>query len=280
MTSQHHPFHSRVGFGTSGFGNIPGRTTQDLHSIISALEVGYRLIDTAEKYGEGRCEKLLGEAIMAWGGPRRDLDIVSKVLPSNATSQKQVVESCENSLRRLKSDYIDVYLLHWRKPETNLPATLDAFLELQNKGLIRHFGLSNFSLKDIEIWKIMEKSHGITAGAVTLQTRYSLPVCQADDVLLPWIKEKYPMSIMAHTPLQLGEVFTHSDKLAPLAEQESCTIAQLCLAWILRRPECVVIPKSQSKDRQSENFNAGQVILSADTIHTLDKLFHRIETSS
>lgn len=267
------PFKHRIGFGTSGFGNFIPRQKLDIESLESALDVGYRLFDTAEKYADGRAEQYLGGAIKTWGGNRSDLQLVSKVLPDNATSKQSVIDSCNRSLERLKTDYIDVYLLHWRKPETNLMATLEAFKELQEQGKILHFGLSNFNPTSLEDWRNCEIQLGIVNGASVLQTRYSLAERLVDRYLLNHVKEKYQMSVMAHTPLNLGGLLMNADALKPLAEENSCTVAQLCLAWIIRHPHVITIPKSSNSVRQLENLNAEKIILNPTTIDKLNSMY-------
>lgn len=267
------PFKHKIGFGTSGFGNLASLSKRDLESLVSALLVGYKFFDTAEKYGDGKCETLLGNAIQEWGGARSDIQIVSKVLPDNATSKQSVIDACNRSLDRLQTDYIDVYLLHWRKPETDLMATVEAFAELQSQNKIHHFGLSNFNPQGLSDWLDCETKLGIEKGASVLQTRYSLAERIADRVLLNLAKEKYHMSVMAHTPLDLGRLMMFQARLEPLAQENSCTVAQLCLAWILRHPHVVTIPKSGKKERQIENLSAADITLSDSTIEQLNQMF-------
>lgn len=269
-----YPFKHKIGFGTSGFGNLSSLYKRDLESLVSALSVGYKFFDTAEKYGDGKCETLLGNAIREWGGLRSDIQIVSKVLPDNATSKQSVIDACDRSLDRLQTDYLDVYLLHWRKPETNLMATVEAFAELQSKGKIQHFGLSNFNPQGLADWRECEIKLGIEKGASVLQTRYSLAERLVDRFMLNHVKEKYQMSVMAHTPLKLGGMLMqYNSLLEPLALENSCTVAQLCLAWIIRHPHVVTMPKSSQRERQIENLAATGITLTASTIEQLNQMF-------
>jgi diketogulonate reductase-like aldo/keto reductase len=267
-----HPFKSRIGFGTSGFGNIKQRERLDIEALESSLAVGYRMFDTAEMYGNGCCEILLGNAIRVWNGSRQDLQIVSKVLPENATSKTTVIDACRRSLDKLQTDYLDVYLLHWREHNTDLIGVIEAFEELKSQGRILHYGVSNFNPGSLVDWRVRESQFGIKSGACVLQTRYSLNDRLIDKFLLNHVRD-YPMSVMAHSPFQLGKIMQRQDQLRPLAEENSCTVAQLCLAWILRHDHVVVIPKSGHKDRQRENLAADKIQLKPETFEQLEMLF-------
>lgn len=274
---QIYPFNSRIGLGTSGFGDVDFRQGWDQRMLETSLTLGYRLFDTAEMYGSGRCETLLGNAIKVWNSSRRDLQIVSKVLPDNATSKQSVLDACRRSLDRLQMDYIDVYLLHWRKPETDLPGVVDAFLELKRQGLILHYGVSNFNADGIRWFKSLENDRGIAPddpfGARVLQTRYSIVDRQVDRYLLDFAGREYSMSVMAHTPLDLGRLLDKNSALAALAQHEGCTLAQLALAWQLRRTNLVTIPRSKNTQHQRENLQAEKLSLSAHVLEEIDRLF-------
>ena len=271
------PFRSRVGLGLSGFGNLPDKRSFETSRILSALNMGYRLFDTAEMYGEGRCESLLGDAVNIWKGPRQDLQIVSKVLPDNATSKQAVLDACHRSLDRLRMDYIDVYLLHWRKPETDLPGVVDAFLELKSQGRILHYGVSNFNPDGIKWFKNLEAERGVAAdnpaGARVLQTRYSIVDRLVDRYLLNYATNNYQMTIMAHSPLDLGKLFDRAAELSAVAEREGCTLAQLALAWQLRRINLITIPRSKDIKHQQDNFAASKLSLSTRSLEEIDQLF-------
>ncbi len=277
MMTNYFPFQTRVGLGLSGFGNLPDRRSFDISRMVSALNMGYRLFDTAEMYGEGRCETLLGEAVKIWKGARQDIQIVSKVLPDNATSKQAVLDAAHRSLDRLQTDYIDVYLLHWRKPETDLPGVVDAFLELKSQGKILHYGVSNFNPSGITWFKRLEVERGIAtdnpAGARVLQSRYSIVDRLVDRHLLDFATNNYSMSIMAHSPLDLGKLFVKGAELATLAERENCTVAQLALAWQLRRSNLITIPRSKDIAHQTDNLKASKLSLSTVTLQEIDRLF-------
>lgn len=271
------PFRGRVGLGLSGFGNLPEKSSFDTSRILTAINIGYRIFDTAEMYGDGRSETLLGNAYAIWKGPREDLQIVSKVLPSNATSKQAVLDACRRSLDRLRMDYIDVYLLHWREPSTDLPGVVDAFLELKSQGLIHHYGVSNFNPDSIKWFKNLELERGVAhtnpAGARVLQTRYSINNRLVDRYLLDYAANNYNMTVMAHSPLDLGKLFAHEAKLTALAERENCTVAQLALAWQLRRNNLITIPRSKDIRHQTDNFKAVALTLSTVTLQEIDQLF-------
>jgi len=268
-----HPFKTRIGLGTSGFGNVKHRERLDIEALESSLAVGYRMFDTAEMYGDGQCETLLGKAMQVWNGPRHDLQIVSKVLPKNATSKQSVLDACRRSLDRLQTDYLDVYLLHWREHNTNLTQVIEAFEELKSQGCILHYGVSNFNPAGLVDWRDREFLLGIKYGACVLQTRYSLSERVIDRFLLNTVREKYSMSVMAHSPFQLGKLMQDDSQLRPLAEENSCTVAQLCLAWLLRHDHVVVIPKSGRRDRQIDNLGADKIQMNPETLNKLEILF-------
>ncbi len=277
MLENHFPFCSRVGLGLSGFGNLPEKRSFDTSRVLSALNMGYRLFDTAEMYGQGQCEALLGDAVKIWNGARQDIQIVSKVLPDNATSKQAVLDACRRSLDRLQTDYIDVYLLHWRKPETDLPGVVDAFLELKSQGQILHYGVSNFNPDGIKWFKNLEAERGVAvnnpAGARVLQTRYSIVDRLVDRYLLDYATKNYNMTIMAHSPLDLGKLFTQGAELSAVAEREGCTVAQLALAWQLRRTNLITIPRSKDIAHQIDNLKASQLSMSTQTLNDVDRLF-------
>lgn len=277
MLENYFPFRDRVGLGLSGFGNLPDKRSFDTSRILSALNIGYRVFDTAEMYGEGRCETLLGDAVNIWQGARSELQIVSKVLPDNATSKQAVLDACRRSLDRLRMDYIDVYLLHWRKPETDLPGVVDAFLELKSQGLILHYGVSNFNPDGIKWFKNLEAERGVAhnnpAGARVLQTRYSIVDRLVDRYLLNYATKNYHMTIMAHSPLDLGKLFAREAELSAVAEREGCTVAQLALAWQLRRANLITIPRSKDIKHQQDNFAASKLSLSTRSLEEIDQLF-------
>ena len=271
-----YPFNSRIGMGTFGFGTPMADSQEDINSLVNALNLGYRVFDTAEQYASGGAETCLGNAIKAWGGNRAELQIVSKILPANATSKEKVIEHFEASLRRLGTGYIDVYLLHWFLPETDLGSVLDAFLELKQRGLLKTFGLSNFNPTHLKMWKDLEVERGIDPkskqGATVLQTRLNLQERLVDRYLVKFVKREYGMSVMAHTPLA-KRMLARDSRLTELSRELGVTNAEVALAWILRYPHVIAIPKAAHPEKQEINLKAENLILPQAMLDRLDELF-------
>ena len=258
----------RFGLGTWRMGERRATHSGELAALRLALELGYRLFDTAEMYGEGGAESLLGEAFApALRGPlRRDeLFVVSKVYPQHAGTQ-DVVAACERSLRRLQLDHLDLYLLHWRGA-VPLRETVRGFEQLQTRGLIRHWGVSNFDLDDM--LELAEVPGGAACSAN--QVWYSLSRRGVEFDLLPWQRQRQ-MPLMAYSPIDQGVLAEHTG-LAALAERLGRTPGQLALAWTLARPGVVSIPKSSDPLRLRQNLEAARWTLSAEDLAGLDRLF-------
>jgi diketogulonate reductase-like aldo/keto reductase len=213
-------------------------------------------------YGNGRAEEIVAEAAQ---GERDRLFIVSKVLPYNA-SQKGVIEACERSLKRLKTDRIDLYLLHWRGA-VPLADTLAGFARLQRDGKIRHHGVSNFDLNDMKEWV------GLTGGETVAanQILYNLTRRGPEFELIPWCRERQ-IAIMAYTPLGQGRML--QDKaLAEVAARHGASPAQVALAWLLRRDGMMVIPKATQPEHVRDNRAALDLRLTADDLAVIDRAF-------
>ncbi len=250
------------GLGTWRMGERSGQRGAEVDAIRHALDLGVRLIDTAEMYGDGGAEQVVGEAI---SGRRDDLFVVSKVYPHNA-SRKGVVDACERSLRRLKTGYIDLYLLHW-PGDIPILETLDGFHTLLASEKIRDFGVSNFDLEDLE--KIPEREHG-SLGAN--QVLYNLAQRQPEWAVVPWCRERR-IPVMAYSPLDQGGPLLKSPAIRDLAEIHQSTTAQIALAWLLHREQTVVIPKSSQPKRIEENFAALEIQLREQELLELDQAY-------
>jgi diketogulonate reductase-like aldo/keto reductase len=258
----------RFGLGTWRMGE--GRRTQagERAALRLALELGYRLFDTAEMYGEGGAESLLGEALAAAQRgplPRDALFVVSKVYPHHA-SAAGVVAACERSLKRLRLDHLDLYLLHWRGAEP-LAETVRGFAQLRRRGLIRHWGVSNFDLADMQ--ELMAVPGG--TACASNQVWYSLGRRGVEFDLLPW-QQARQMPLMAYSPIDQGALAEHAG-LAALAARHGLTPGQLALAWALARPGVVAIPKSSDPLRLRQNLEAAQRSLPSEALDALDRLF-------
>ncbi len=251
-----------LGIGTWRMGERRAARAEEIATLRLAIELGVTLIDTAEMYGDGKTEALVGEAI----ADRRDeVFLVSKVYPHNAT-REGTGSACERSLRRLRTDRIDLYLLHWRG-DVPLAETLEAFLALQQQGKIRYFGVSNFDLADMqELWELQ----GARAVA-TDQVLYNLTRRSAESALMPWLGERH-IPIMAYSPLEQGRLAQHRELIA-LARRDGMSPAQAALAWLLAHDDVIAIPKSGNRERLKENLGALDHALGPAQLRELDRLF-------
>src|SRR5215472_12051564 len=248
------------GQGTWHMGEDRRRGAEEAAALTLGIELGLTLIDTAEMYGSGRAEEIVAEAAQ---GQRNQLFIVSKVLPYNA-SRKGTIEACERSLKRLKTDRIDLYLLHWRG-SVPLAETLEALVRLQRDGKIRHHGVSNFDLDDMQEWVAL--SGGATVAAN--QILYNLQRRGPEWELIPWCRKRH-IAIMAYTPLGQGRMLQNR-ALADIAARHNATPGQIALAWLLRQDGMMVIPKASRPEHVRENRGAVDVKLSADDLAALDR---------
>ena len=263
-------FQSRIGLGTWQMGEGPSQAKAECAAIRHALEIGYRLIDTAEMYADGVAESLVGKALGPFASSRRtEVTLVSKVLPHNA-SKNGTIKACEASLRRMQCDYLDHYLLHWQGSHS-YESTIEGFLTLQERGLIRHFGVSNFDLEALQSWRAAEKKVGTPSRYQSNQVYYALNERGIEFDLLPAMNT-LNVALMAYSPLGTGNLAQHAD-LSLLAAEHNLSAAQLALAWILRHPHAVAIPKSTQLTRIEENWRASHIQLSANILTQLDTLF-------
>jgi diketogulonate reductase-like aldo/keto reductase len=255
---------SRLGQGAWQIGEDRRKRTEELLALNVGIDLGMNLIDTAEMYGNGRSEELVAEVI---AGRRENIYLVSKVLPENA-SRRGTIAACERSLKRLKTDYLDLYLLHWRG-SVPLEETLDAFTTLRDRGSIRHYGVSNFDRADLE--EALSLPGG--TGTATNQVLYNLEQRGVEFELEPWCRER-GIPLMAYSPLgsDSRRLRTHP-VLKRLAARLGATPARLALAWLLRRPDVVVIPKAASEGHVRDNYAALALALSVDDLAELDRTF-------
>jgi diketogulonate reductase-like aldo/keto reductase len=250
------------GIGTWRMGESRAKRRQELEAIRYALELDYPMIDTAEMYGDGGAEEIIGEALAGHRG-RRPF-IVSKVYPHNAT-RSGTIAACERSLKRMKLERIDLYLLHWRGGE-RLSETYEAFFRLREAGKIADFGVSNFDTGDMKEAATLDK--GLTG---TDQVLYCLSRRGPEYDLLPWLRQR-SIPLMAYSPLDQGRLLGNAT-LKKLAGDLRCTPAQLALAWVLAQPGVVTIPKSMTRERVKENLAAVDIKLSPDVLAELDRAF-------
>jgi diketogulonate reductase-like aldo/keto reductase len=251
-----------LGMGTWKIGETRTRRAEEIATLRTGLDLGLRLIDTAEMYGEGASEELIGEAV---AGRRAEAFLVSKVYPHNA-SRAGAVAACERSLARLKTDYLDLYLLHWRG-RFPLVETIEAFERLRAAGKIRHWGVSNFDLADMA--ELIAATSG--QGVATNQVLYNLTRRGIEWNLLPWAQAR-GLPVMAYSPIEQAELLGRRE-LAELALAHGWTSAQLAIAWVLDRDGVIAIPKTSSRAHLQENTGALDVTLSPEIRRELDNIF-------
>jgi diketogulonate reductase-like aldo/keto reductase len=251
-----------LGQGTWNMAENARHRTSEIAALRQGLELGMTLIDTAEMYANGAAESLVSEAI---AGHRDEVFLVSKVLPNHASHQGTIT-ACENSLRRLKIDRIDLYLLHWRG-RVPLKETLDAFHTLQQTGKIRYWGVSNFDISDMqELVNLLDGS-----AVATNQVLYNLTRRGIEYNLLPWSAQHH-LPIMAYSPIEQGRMLNHT-ALHTIAERHQATPAQVALAWLLRQEFVCAIPKASTPDHVRENYAALDLHLTDEDLSALDHSF-------
>jgi len=253
-----------LGIGTWYLGEFTQHRADEIACIRLALDSGIRLIDTAEMYGEGAAEELVGEAI---AGQRKDAFLVSKVYPYNA-SRKAAIAACERSLKRLGTDYLDLYLLHWRGG-VPFEETLEAFTRLQAAGKIRHFGVSNLDIDDMQEWYA---SAGGQACA-TNQLLYNLGRRGIELNLLPWMRER-KIPIMAYSPIEQARLL-HTQQLQGFARETGISPLHAALGWLLAKDDVIAIPRTGRPEHLREILRVTQSPLSAEQLAALDRLFPR-----
>ena len=251
-----------LGMGTWMIGEDATTRAEEIASLQHGIDLGMALIDTAEMYGEGASEKLVGEAIR---GRRERVFLVSKVYPHNA-GRKAAQAACERSLRRLGIECLDLYLLHWRGSEP-FAETIAAFETLKAQGKIRHWGVSNLDTEDLQEWV---DTPGGAAVAVD-QVLYNLTRRGIEWDLLPWCQTRR-IPVMAYSPIEQARLLRHSG-LCELAGRLGMTPAQVALAWLLQRDAVIAIPKTTTRQHLEENFAALRFSLEADVVAELDRLF-------
>lgn len=256
----------RIGLGTYGLGERSADCARDFRAVRHALDVGYRLIDTAEIYGMGGAERVIGRALAAFGR-RAELFIVSKVDGSNA-SANGTIRACKQSIERMGCGYLDLYLLHGLGPH-QFSETLSGFSELLREGLVRHIGVSNFSVRNLEEWRAVARSLPVTSPLACNQVPYSADAPGIEHELLPY-QRQYAIQTMAYSPLGRGALASHPT-LVRLGEQRGLTAAQMALAWCLRSPDIVAIPKSADLRRIEENLAAASVTLARDEVERIER---------
>jgi diketogulonate reductase-like aldo/keto reductase len=258
-----------LGLGTWRMGESAHRRAEEVAAVRLALQMGYRVIDTAEMYGEGGSEEVVGEALaasIAAGELRRDdVFVVSKVYPHNA-SRAGALAACRRSLSRLGLQRLDLYLLHWPSQHP-LRDTVAAFETLKAEGRIRHWGVSNFDVEHMESLLAVERGDRCAAN----QVYYALRERGIEAALLPWLQERR-IPCMAYSPIDQGRLA--GDKaLDAMARRHGVSAAQIALAWVLRQPGLMAIPKAVREAHLRENLAAADLALAAEDLAELDRRF-------
>ena len=260
----------KIGFGMWRIGGDsypdPKLDAASMTALRAALEVGYTHFDTAEAYASGHSEELLGRAVRETNTERETLFITTKISPEHL-AYEQVFRSCENSLRRLQMDYIDLYLIHWPRAGMKLGETFRALNKLVTDGKVKHVGVSNFNLTLLKQAQSFAKT-----PILTNQVPYSLPTrtyvengvldyCQQNDILLT-----------AYSPVKFRDLTT-SKTVQTILEEHSATPHQIALAWLVAQPRVITIPMSYNPQHIRENFQAAEIELSEEEFKTLSELY-------
>jgi len=262
----------KIGFGTWKIGGgsypDPGLDSASKTALRSALEVGYTHFDTAEMYASGHSEELVGEAVRGSGKKREDVFITSKVTPSHLRYD-DVLRACDASLRRLRMDYIDLYLIHWPGTGTKYEDTFRALNKLVRDGKVKHLGVSNFNLK------LLKQAQSLSeTPIITNQVPYSLSdrsyvrngileYCQQNDILLT-----------AYEPVDRGNLRSNKT-LEAIAKTHNATVFQIALAWLVQQPRVITIPMSYNPQHIRENFEAADIELSEQEMSQLFNAWHK-----
>lgn len=257
-----------VGMGTWHMGDDPAKEKAEIDALQAGIKAGAAVIDTAEMYGEGNAETLVGKAIQPF--TRGDLYLISKVYPWNASAD-ELPKALDRSLTRLGTDYLDLYLLHWRG-DVPLAETVDALEAVKASGKIRAWGVSNFDVADMEELLRLENGDQCAAN----QVLYNLGARGIEYDLLPWQAEA-EIPVIAYSPIaqgdRLGHHFKNDEVLKELAEAKGCTIFQLLLAWTLRQPHVLAIPQTSDSLHMLQNIEACKIVFSQSELAAIDARF-------
>lgn len=257
-----------IGQGTWFLGEQREKHEEEIKTLQAGLDAGMTLIDTAEMYGNGRAERLIGEAIR--GCDRSRLFLVSKVYPHNA-GRKNIFKSCMESMARLNTDYLDLYLLHWRGG-IPLKETVECMEQLKKEGKIRRWGVSNFDTDDMEeLWNVPKgKNCGVN------QVLYHVASRGIEYDLLPWMRE-HGVPVMAYCPLaQAGDLkrgLYENPVLSATAAAHQCSISRILLAFAIRGGDVIAIPRTGKKEHALDNAKAGEIQLTQEELAEIDRAF-------
>ena len=257
-----------LGQGTWYLGDDPAARAREISALRTGVGAGMRLIDTAEMYGGGRSEKLVGEAIA--NTPREELFLVSKVLPENA-GEKHIFQCCDATMKRMGVDYLDLYLLHWRG-SVPLAETVRCLEQLKEMGKIKNWGVSNFDIDDMEeLWRISQGRN-----CQVNQVLYHMGSRGIEYSLLPWMRE-HRVALMAYCPLAQGGALRRGLLTDPavlaVAEKHRATPIQVLLAWCIRDGNTIAIPRTGHPDHTLENAGANALLLDEEDLALIDRQY-------
>jgi len=253
-----------LGQGTWRMGESKSARAREVAALHLGIELGMSLIDTAEMYGDGRAEEIVAEAIH---GQHHGIFVVTKVYPHNA-SFVELPKACERSLKRLRIDAIDLYLLHWRQRTPPLQETVDTFEKLHASGKIKRWGVSNFDLDDME--ELLSLEHGRKCAAN--QVLYNLQNREIEFDLLPR-SQANKIPIMAYSPVGHSGALLKNSVLNKIGTAHDATPAQIALAWVLRQPEVIAIPKASTEAHVRDNAASLKIKLTKEDLTDLDREF-------
>jgi diketogulonate reductase-like aldo/keto reductase len=253
-----------LGQGTWRMGENARAHKDEVAALRLGIELGMTLIDTAEMYGEGGAEKVVADAIE---GQRDRVFVVTKVYPHNA-SRVELPKACDRSLKRLRIDAIDLYLLHWRERNTRLGETVEAFEKLRTAGKIKRWGVSNFDVEDMEELFAIENGDACVAN----QVLYNLQNREIESGLLQWSGEN-EIPIMGYSPVGHGRGLLENTVLKKIARRHKATAGQIALTWVLRQPGVIAIPKASSEKHVHDNARSIEIKLTKEELADLDQEF-------
>src|SRR5437763_3379546 len=258
-----------LGQGTWRMGENTRAHKDEIAALRLGIELGMTLIDTAEMYGEGGAEEVVADAIE---NQRDRVFVVSKVYPHNA-SPTELPKACERSLKRLRIDAIDLYLLHWRERNTQLARTVEAFEKLRHAGKIKRGVVSNFELDDMkELWAIRNGTN-----CATNQVLYNLENREIESGLLPFLHQNSTINdqliLMAYSPVGHGRGLLENATLKKIAKRHDATASQIALAWVLRQPGVIAIPKASNEKHVRDNARSIEIKLTKEDFTELDQEF-------
>jgi diketogulonate reductase-like aldo/keto reductase len=253
-----------LGQGTWRMGENKSARANEVAALRWGIELGMSVIDTAEMYGDGDAEEIVAEAIR---GQHQHVFVVTKVYPHNA-SRVELPKACERSLKRLRIDVIDLYLLHWRERTPPLQETVDAFEKLRAAGEIKRWGASNFDVDDME--ELLSLEHGRKCAAN--QVLYNLQNREIEFDLLPWSRSN-KIPIMAYSPVGHSGQLLRNPTLKRIAQSHDATPAQIALSWVLRQPDVIAIPKASTEAHVRDNAASLKIKLTKEDLTDLDREF-------